>query len=286
MSLPKIKEKYGIDYKLFQWYLRYLKIEIRSHKEGFFVSSSQRNETNLQKYGHINPLGKNTEPYRAKNKTVLKKYGVNNVFELKEIKRFIVDEAFPLKYGISRKEYIGKKSKEAWASKTIEERQQWNDNALCSKKCHDNNIVRGNHSKLELNVVDVLKNTGLSVVVNFKLKDKCRNRKFYDILLPEFGLIIEVNGDYWHANPGLYKKDDLLRYPGRGFVKVETIWEKDKVKKEIAENKGYKLLYIWEKDIKDLDNQTLQTFLLEKIEKYENNEDSKYKESRNEISPI
>jgi len=37
------------------------------------------NSTNLEKYGAVNPLSKNTIPYHTKNKTVLTKYGVDNV---------------------------------------------------------------------------------------------------------------------------------------------------------------------------------------------------------------
>lgn len=36
--------------------------------------------------------------------------------------------------------------------------------------------------------------------------------------------------------------------PGIGEVSVESIWEKDKHKKEIAEKRGYKLVTVWEGD--------------------------------------
>ena len=31
--------------------------------------------------------------------------------------------------------------------------------------------------------------------------------KIFDIFIPKYNLLIEYNGDYWHANPTKYKAD-------------------------------------------------------------------------------
>ena len=59
--------------------------------------------------------------------------------------------------------------------------------------------------------------------------------------------IIEFNGDYWHMNPAKYKAD---HYAKQMKKTAAEIWEADRIKKEVAERKGYKVLYIWEKDAK------------------------------------
>lgn len=65
----------------------------------------------------------------------------------------------------------------------------------------------------------------------------------YDFFIPSYNLIIEYNGDYWHANPEIYNEDKI--FDGRT---AKEIWEKDKLKKEIAEDNGYEFKTIWEKE--------------------------------------
>ena len=66
---------------------------------------------------------------------------------------------------------------------------------------------------------------------------------FYDFEVRELKKIIEFNGDYYHANPLTYKKSDIIR--GKS---AKSIWQRDKVKKNLAISKGYDIKYIWESD--------------------------------------
>lgn len=77
---------------------------------------------------------------------------------------------------------------------------------------------------------------------------------FYDFLITNEKLIIEVNGDYWHANPEIYKQNDILHFPNNVYKTANEIWEKDKIKKELANFNGYKLIYIWEKELIKIKN--------------------------------
>lgn len=58
--------------------------------------------------------------------------------------------------------------------------------------------------------------------------------------------IIEFYGDYWHANPDNYGKDDNTYLCGKGLVK--DIHEKDKNRIEEIKELGYEVLIIWEKE--------------------------------------
>lgn len=86
--------------------------------------------------------------------------------------------------------------------------------------------------------------------LKFKIYDKIKTR-FYDIKINN--LIIEINGDYFHANPKFYKEDDIINYKGKR--KVKNIWLYDQFKLGLCIQKGYDILVIWEDDIKkDFEN--------------------------------
>jgi hypothetical protein len=53
-----------------------------------------------------------------------------------------------------------------------------------------------------------------------------------DIYIPDKKLVIETDGDYWHMNPNKYKEDDNKR-------------------KEVLADAGYKVITLWETDIKN-----------------------------------
>lgn len=60
---------------------------------------------------------------------------------------------------------------------------------------------------------------------------------------------IEFNGDYWHANPSIYEKDTVLKYPNNNIIKASDKWQNDKnridaIKREL----GCEILVIWEHD--------------------------------------
>jgi hypothetical protein len=69
----------------------------------------------------------------------------------------------------------------------------------------------------------------------------------YDILLVDFNVLIEYNGDYWHCNPKKYKSDYFNK---KKSMFAWELWDQDKKKKELAEKNNYKLFTIWEADYK------------------------------------
>jgi len=84
---------------------------------------------------------------------------------------------------------------------------------------------------------------------------------YLDYFIKELNLDIEYNGDVFHANPSIYKKDDKPN-PFTNETS-EEMWNKDNEKIKLLE-KDYniKTMVIWESDLPDVQE------LLKKIENY------------------
>jgi very-short-patch-repair endonuclease len=77
-----------------------------------------------------------------------------------------------------------------------------------------------------------------------------------DFYFPKLNLGIEIDGDYWHANPSKYKETDIMHYPHGDFPAIE-VWNKNKIREEKIKEK-IKLLRFWESEIlnKEFEQQT------------------------------
>jgi|TARA_R110000851_G_scaffold212152_1_gene364811 very-short-patch-repair endonuclease len=76
---------------------------------------------------------------------------------------------------------------------------------------------------------------------------ECESQKIiggsiYDFYLPEYKMLIEIDGDYYHGNPAKYTKDQL-----NGMQKKNKL--NDKEKDIQAKGFGYKIERVWEHDI-------------------------------------
>lgn len=86
-------------------------------------------------------------------------------------------------------------------------------------------------------------------------KHKC---KIYDFYLPEYNLLIEADGDFWHCNPRFFQENLTLVQ--------ETNKVNDKFKNELAALIKKNIIRFWEYDIK---LKGFKTKFLEEISKYE-----------------
>lgn len=70
---------------------------------------------------------------------------------------------------------------------------------------------------------------------------------FYDFCITKSNvkIIIEFNGDFWHANPQLYSEN--WYHPVRK-LKSSEIWNLDQEKIEFARLNGWEVITVWEKD--------------------------------------
>jgi G:T-mismatch repair DNA endonuclease (very short patch repair protein) len=67
--------------------------------------------------------------------------------------------------------------------------------------------------------------------------------------IPDFlindNIIVEVFGDFWHANPNNYSENDVVY----SNITAKQIWERDLLKQMVLEKAGYKVYIIWQDEI-------------------------------------
>ncbi len=181
-------------------------------------------KTCFEKYGENHP-SKVQRIKDQKEAKALERYGVSNVFQSEEIKEKSHKTLFS-KYGVHHPMQLAGK-----ASGTRSKIHQQVEKML-----------------LELNV------NFRSEVAIFRKFNEVLNKSFnpiVDILIEEAKLIIEVQGDKYHANPEIYKAEDVITGVfGSRKITASVLWERDAVKKKHLEDFGYHVLYIWEKDLR------------------------------------
>jgi len=94
------------------------------------------------------------------------------------------------------------------------------------------------HTSIQLKIKEFMINAG--IWDGFEMEKKFKDRFSIDIANAELKIAIECHGDYWHANPKYYEKRNQTQ--GRNVGR-------DKVKKKMLEDDGWKLLIFWEEDI-------------------------------------
>lgn len=80
------------------------------------------------------------------------------------------------------------------------------------------------------------------------------DRYYCDFYLPDYNLVIEVDGDYWHANPNQFTSDDLI---GPKQIRADKIWESDQIREEQIKSCGYNMLRIWASDLNTINLEDL-----------------------------
>lgn len=70
--------------------------------------------------------------------------------------------------------------------------------------------------------------------------------------------IIEFNGNFWHANPLEYYDENEILYEGKS---VKDIWERDRIKLELARTKGFDVMIVWEYEWDDNSTETFSKIL-------------------------
>jgi G:T-mismatch repair DNA endonuclease (very short patch repair protein) len=114
-----------------------------------------------------------------------------------------------------------------------------------------------NDTKIEVKIQSFLRLLGIeffihSYISNIKHAYQC------DILIPSTNTIIEVDGDYFHANPKKYKAEDKIFRKG---MTAKEIWEKDEIRTQELIEKGYRVIRLWEDKIKVMEVEDLQKLL-------------------------
>lgn len=210
---------------------------------------------------------------------VFEKYGVENVFQIPEIKEIIYSKTWATS---GYKEKHSNRIKELWNDLEYRKRMvniindRWNMTGykekmsdIMKKVCsdpeyrkqmseravelwkdpvHRKKTIEGwlksnkSSSKLHLNIRAELE------LDNYGFKSEQYVCGYIaDELNEETKTIIEINGDYVHANPKIYKKDFEIRLPGSSYL-AEEKWESDTFRNNILKDNGYNVIVIWESD--------------------------------------
>lgn len=226
-SLQDLSDYYSVG-KGLRNYMKRLNLPLRNISESKTARSKDKQLfTNLTRYGQPHNFSKN-HPSRVKwESTLLKNECISNVFLRSSVKEKI-KETLISRYGVDH----------PMRSSEIVDKVMHARSLNPSK-----NFIR--FFSIHKKVCDLLNELKIEYETEFYIKGK-NKRCFYDIRIGN--LLIEVNGNYWHANPVLYKAKDLLSFHGNIFT-AEEIWKIDKEKAELATENGYKILYLWETDI-------------------------------------
>jgi very-short-patch-repair endonuclease len=161
----------------------------------------------------------------SKNKrreTCLEKYGIDHNWKNKEIYKKCEDTIIKL---------YGKMPIEIATSKLFETSE----------------------TSIEKIIKELLIDNKIKFKKNFHIYFNDKDCKIYDFFLPEYNILIEADGDYWHGNPQYFS---ILN-------EIQVINKKnDLFKDELAKQEGYLLLRFWENQIK---NANFEDIFLEAI---------------------
>lgn len=272
-SLPELKKEFGLNYSETPFLLKFFNIAIRTIQESKLLEKTQNKfkKTCIDKYGVNNP-SKSAKIKKKKEKTFLKNYGVDNLWKDDDFKKNL-NNFYIQKYGISRSEFLSNAGRNTWKNKSPTEKMEWLDKSIRSETSLQKLFSpRKGYitSSLETKIASILDLLNYNYERQFPIyfqRDDKKCRKHYDFFIKELNLIIEVNGDYWHANPSIYTANDLLHYR---FAKItaKDIWERDRIKQKLALDNKYKLLIIWEKDINKKSEKQLIKFLKKKLNEF------------------
>jgi len=104
---------------------------------------------------------------------------------------------------------------------------------------HFGDFKKSFRSKGEIELYEYVKNN---------INDKAECNVFingYNVDIKYDNKIIEYFGDYWHCNPNKY---DANYYHQILKMTAQDVWDKDKLKIETLQKKGYDVKIVWEKD--------------------------------------
>ena len=205
--------------------------------------NSKENKENCRK---MNKKVYNSEVIRAKRKSRVLEATRSKKYREKQSK--IMTEVYnnnPEEYVNSRKReptlWMKKSNYERWLAlygKEIADKkmESWSLKNKIPGNSKDTKPERVFASLLDLNNISYEKQKSVK-------KYKC------DFYIPDYNLIVEIDGDYWHANPSKYNAEDLI---GPSKKTAKSIWESDKTKTEEILNEGYKVLRYWASDLKNI----------------------------------
>lgn len=195
-------------------------------------------EENIEfKYGNgIRNVSQLNEIKKLKEKTFFKNYGIRNIFCNSDYIR----DCYLKKLGVdnpSKLNWVQHKKYETFI------------------KNLDENVNVVPYSKMSVKLFDSISKKFPQIASEFLYathnaeKYILTDDSFYclDFCVERYKIVIEFNGDIWHANPAKYKIDDKPNFQTPNKT-AGDIWNHDKKKIDCLETMGYHVLIVWESD--------------------------------------
>lgn len=120
---------------------------------------------------------------------------------------------------------------------------------FCSHKCFLSSR-KNTDTWIERVTAEFLDHQGVEYVPQYSI-----GRMTADFYIPSKNLIVETNGDFWHANPRVYTDPDSLHPIQRRAI------EKDERKLRQLSEKGYDVFILWENDLQNQKDAVLSELL-------------------------
>lgn len=268
-SLPLIRQEYGIDFKACRDLLIYYGIPVRTISQSRTTSEGKRRiiSSLREKYGVENP-SQIESVKEKKRQTFQAHYGVDNIWKSPSYYKWLEDYML-IHYGVKRLctnpwgwRGDGEKRKDERIQKLWKGRDVWWLSLSDEEKSSIMAYISSKNtygSKIEGRVRESLDRLHIS----HKRWVFIGHRNF-DFEIDGCNILIEVNGDFWHANPSKYSGEDSIPFPN-GHKKAREIWKQDETKRLLAERKGYKLLTLWESDLKSMSDKDLELWIVKNI---------------------
>lgn len=157
----------------------------------------------------------------------------------------------------NRQSHLGKKMSEE-SKKKMSIAQNKPETLQKNRDRRSKQIFPAKDSKPELLVQEILKHNKIDFKKhkNFKLS---KSNHQADIVIKS-DKVIEVFGDYWHFNPKYYDGKSIQKVR-RKKIKVKEVWKYDKYLIDGMKEQGYKVLIVWESELKNELEQTIQKIL-------------------------
>lgn len=118
--------------------------------------------------------------------------------------------------------------------------------------------IRSSDTKPEFIVRSLLHRAGF----RFSLRRKDLIGK-PDIVLPKYKTVIFIHGCFWHRHPGCKRASTPQTNKEKWQAKFKKNIERDKLVKQTLEQEGWRVIIVWECDVKSNPNLVLDSIIKE-----------------------
>lgn len=142
---------------------------------------------------------------------------------------------------------------------TAEQKHDWYKKRLAGHETNKTKLWGGvlpkntNYSRQQsyfFNELQLLIDDKITFGQNNEFIVSINDKEYYklDGYIKSKNIVIEYNGDFWHANPLIYEANSLINYPGKSKY-AKDVWNKDKERmQQIKHILNCKIIVVWEND--------------------------------------